>query len=68
LVKGADTRFDDPTRCGFFTGGGGNESFLPGNEDAADAEELGRSSKTIQTSHMTANCGNTARFKLNSMV
>jgi hypothetical protein len=48
LVNGAEMRFDDPTRCGFFTGGGGNESFLLGNEGTADTEELGRSSKTSE--------------------
>jgi hypothetical protein len=44
LVNGGEMRFDDPTRCGFFTGGRGNESFLLGNEGIGDTEELGRSS------------------------
>jgi hypothetical protein len=48
LVNGEEMRFDDPARCGFFTGGGGKESFLLCNEGTAGTEELGRSSETKQ--------------------
>lgn len=47
FVNGAEMRPDDTIRCGFFTGGGGNESFLPAREGTADNEELDRSSKNI---------------------
>jgi hypothetical protein len=47
LVDGVEMRLDDAIRCGFFTGGGGNESFLPASEGTADTVELDRSSKNI---------------------
>jgi hypothetical protein len=47
LVNGVEMRFNDPTCCGFFTVGGGNEDFLPRSERIAEPAELGRSSEQM---------------------
>jgi hypothetical protein len=48
LVNGAEMKLDGVTRCTFFIGGGGNDSFFPGSTETADPAELGRSSENMK--------------------
>jgi hypothetical protein len=48
LVNGVEIRLDDGILCGFFTVGGGTDSFFPASEGTADTVELGHSSKKRQ--------------------